>query len=212
MFDIQVDIGEGTKPPGFYIQRATGLFPAPLVQDSEDVNRVIDLFRFLGTFLAKCLQDNRLVDIPLSRPFLKLMCMGDAGSSIHPSFSPESSLRDSDAFLNETPSEASLDDLHELISDMSMDDVESKAELILGDPPKPRTPAWFAGLLTWDDFEQEDPHRAHFLRQLRVLVDRKRQIQKDKSKTEEERNNEIQNLALENPGGCGPLIKLEDLG
>ena len=95
---------------------------------------------------------------------------------------------------------------------MSMDDVESKAELILGDPPKPRTPAWFAGLLTWDDFEQEDPHRAHFLRQLRVLVDRKRQIQKDKSKTEEERNNEIQNLALENPGGCGPLIKLEDLG
>lgn len=138
--------------------------------------------------------------------------MGDAGSSIHPSFSPESSLRDSDIFVNETPSEASLDDLHELISDMSMEESESKAELILGDPPKPRTPSWFAGLLTWDDFEQVDPHRAQFLRQLRVLVDRKRQIQRDKSKTEEERNNEIQNLALENNAGCGAPIKLEDLG
>ena len=31
------------------------------------------MFHFLGILLAKVLQDSRLVDLPLSRPFLKLM-------------------------------------------------------------------------------------------------------------------------------------------
>lgn len=35
-----------------------------------------------GILLAKCLQDNRLIDMPLSRPFLKLMCMGEVGYSL----------------------------------------------------------------------------------------------------------------------------------
>ncbi|XP_071795349.1 E3 ubiquitin-protein ligase HECTD1-like isoform X3 [Asterias amurensis] len=207
----EVDIGEGVKPRGFYIQRICGLFPAPLVQDSEDINRVVQVFRFLGTFLAKCLQDNRIVDFPFSRPFLKLMCMGEAGSNIHPSFTPESSVRDSEV-SNDTQSEASLDDVHDLISELSIEEYESKSELIMGDPPKPRTPAWFAGLLTLDDLELVAPHRAHFLRQLKVLVDRKRQILKDKSKTEEERNNEIQTLILAEESSLGPPVRLEDLG
>ena len=207
----QVDIGEGVKPRGFYIQRICGLFPAPLVQDSEDIDRVIQVFRFLGTFLAKCLQDNRIVDFPFSRPFLKLMCMGEAGSNIHPSFTPESSVRDSEV-SNDTQSEASLDNVHDLISELSIEEYESKSELIMGDPPKPRTPAWFAGLLTLDDLELVAPHRAHFLRQLKVLVDRKRQILKDKSKTEEERNNEIQTLILAEESSLGPPVRLEELG
>lgn len=41
-----------------------------------------ELFRFLGCLLAKALQDGRLVDIPLSRPFVKLMCMGEVGSNL----------------------------------------------------------------------------------------------------------------------------------
>ncbi|XP_022105219.1 E3 ubiquitin-protein ligase HECTD1-like [Acanthaster planci] len=207
----EVDIGEGVKPRGFYIQRTCGLFPAPLVQDSEDIDRVIQLFRFLGIFLAKCLQDNRIVDFPFSRPFLKLMCMGEAGSSVRSSVTPESSIRDSE-MSNDTQSEASLDDIHDLISELSIDECESKAELIMGDPPKPRTPAWFAGLLILEDLEIVAPHRAHFLRQLKVLVDRKRQILKDKSKSEEERNNEIQMLTLEEESKLGPPVRLEDLG
>lgn len=68
---------ESSKPPGFYIRRRGGLFPAPLIQDSAICEKAVELFHFLGVFLAKTLQDNRLVDLPLSRPFLKLMCQGE---------------------------------------------------------------------------------------------------------------------------------------
>ena len=61
---------------------STGLFPAPLPQDSELCARVSKLFWFLGVFLAKTLQDNRLVDLPLSYPLLKLMCGGEVSSIV----------------------------------------------------------------------------------------------------------------------------------
>ncbi|KAK7886641.1 hypothetical protein WMY93_026262 [Mugilogobius chulae] len=41
-------------------------------------------------------------------------------------------------------------------------DEDSKSEFIL-DPPKPKPPAWYHGLLTWDDFQHVNPHRASFL-------------------------------------------------
>lgn len=56
------------------MQRAGGLFPAPLPKDAPDTERVAKLFYILGIFLAKSLQDSRLVDIPLSLSFLKLLC------------------------------------------------------------------------------------------------------------------------------------------
>ena len=49
------------KPPGYYVRRESGLFPAPLPQESEMCDKVAKLFYFLGVFLAKTLQDNRLV-------------------------------------------------------------------------------------------------------------------------------------------------------
>ena len=72
-FLFQVDIGHGIRPRGYYVQRAGGLFPAPLPQDAPDTERVAKLFYVLGIFLAKSLQDSRLVDIPLSLSFLKLL-------------------------------------------------------------------------------------------------------------------------------------------
>ncbi|XP_033103063.1 E3 ubiquitin-protein ligase HECTD1-like isoform X1 [Anneissia japonica] len=207
----EVDIGDGRKSPGYYIQKTSGLFPAPLIQDNEDTERVVQLFHFLGVFLAKCIQDKRRVDLPLSRPFLKLMCLGEVGSNIQ-HVCTNSSMRDSDSYSVEVMSEASLEDLNELISEISLEETESKSELILGDPPKARTPAWFAGLLTWEDFEVVDPHRARFLLQLRELVNKKRSILKDRTLSDEERNNAIQNLALESEDKSIPPIKLEDLG
>ncbi|XP_075974735.1 ubiquitin fusion-degradation 4-like isoform X4 [Anticarsia gemmatalis] len=62
------------KPPGYYVTRAGGLFPAPLPQDSPICDKVCKYFWFLGVFLAKVLQDGRLVDLPLSEPFLRIMC------------------------------------------------------------------------------------------------------------------------------------------
>lgn len=75
--------GDQVRPPGYYVTRSSGLFPAPLPQDSAACERAIRYFWFLGVFLAKVLQDNRLVDLPLSRPFLKLMCRGDITNNVN---------------------------------------------------------------------------------------------------------------------------------
>lgn len=70
----EVDLGEGARPAGYYVRRPTGLFPAPMPQQSAQCDRVCQYFWFLGVFLAKVLQDGRLVDLPLSDSFLQLLC------------------------------------------------------------------------------------------------------------------------------------------
>lgn len=64
----------GVKPPGYYIQASSGLFPAPIPEYSPELERICGHFELLGMFLAKCIQDGRRVDIPLSLSFFKLMC------------------------------------------------------------------------------------------------------------------------------------------
>ncbi|CAO1338887.1 unnamed protein product [Diamesa serratosioi] len=62
------------KPDGYYVYRPSGLFPAPLPQNTDYCDKVAEYFWFLGVFLAKVLQDGRLVDLPLSNSFLQLLC------------------------------------------------------------------------------------------------------------------------------------------
>jgi hypothetical protein len=52
-----------------------GLFPSPDTPDSDgEAGKVKSKrFRFLGRFLAKALQDGRLLDLPLSVPFCKIL-------------------------------------------------------------------------------------------------------------------------------------------
>ena len=194
---MQVDIGRGVKPPGYYVQRSCGLFPAPQPQDHADMDRVEKMFFFMGTFFAKCIQDNRLVDIPLSRPLLKLMCMGDVVDNVSQHYR-ELLTRPSEDLEDITPTE------------------ETEKELIL-DPPKYRlrsqtslssttSSPWYTGLLNQEDFDLVDPHRARFLKQLRELSSRKQAILNNMSITEEERHNRLQELTLDNPP-----VKLEDL-
>lgn len=57
----------------YYVRHAGGLFPAALPLSSAENSRVSKLFRTFGIFLAKVLQDGRLVDLPLSQPFLKMI-------------------------------------------------------------------------------------------------------------------------------------------
>ena len=81
---LQVDYGRGTKAAGYYVQYPSGLFLAPLPQtDYDRMPEVETLFRCVGTLFAKCIQDGRLVDIPLSRPLLKLMCGGDLSDAVY---------------------------------------------------------------------------------------------------------------------------------
>jgi E3 ubiquitin-protein ligase HECTD1 len=77
------DGAERQRSVGYYVTRPSGLFPAPLPQCSEACDKAVRYFWFLGVFLAKVLQDNRLVDLPLSRPFLKLMCRGDITNNVN---------------------------------------------------------------------------------------------------------------------------------
>ena len=80
--DVLAGNDSARKPAGYYVRRESGLFPAPLPQETELCERVSRLFYFLGIFLAKTLQDNRLVDLPLSTPLLKLMCQGEISSAV----------------------------------------------------------------------------------------------------------------------------------
>ncbi|KAF7704192.1 hypothetical protein HF521_021264 [Silurus meridionalis] len=202
----QVDLGSGLKPPGYYVQRSCGLFPAPFPQDSDELERIAKLFLFLGIFLAKCIQDNRLVDLPVSQPFFKLLCMGDIKSNMSKLL--YDTRLDSDHHFSYIHSEASTEEEPYLISSF---DEDSKSEFIL-DPPKPKPPAWFYGILTWEDFELVNPHRARFLKELKELAVKRRQILGNKGLSEDEKNTRLQCLMLKNPVGSGPPLCVEDLG
>ncbi|XP_068593300.1 E3 ubiquitin-protein ligase HECTD1 [Cebidichthys violaceus] len=216
----QVDLGGGLKPPGFYVQRSCGLFPAPFPQDSEELERITKLFHFLGVFLAKCIQDNRLVDLPVSQPFFKLLCMGDIKSNMSKLlYQSRGSPPGHDAdrpnplpflLLSELQSEASTEESQETYSVGSFDE-DSKSEFIM-DPPKPKPPAWYHGILTWDDFQLVNPHRARFLKEVKELAVKRRQILSSKSLCEDEKNTRLQDLMLRNPLGSGPPLSIEDLG
>ncbi len=201
---FQIDIGRGVKPAGYYVQRSCGLFPSPLPQDTSDIERVEKRFFFMGTFFAKCIQDSRLVDIPLSRPLLKLMCGGDVVDNVSQNYRE---------LLTRLPSEEfGGPDSGEVTPTEDMD-----KELIL-DPPKHKLRSqtsmtaslcaapWYAGLLNHGDFELVDPHRARFLQQLRDLAARKQAVLSNYSLTEEEKHNRVQQLTIGNPP-----VKLEDL-
>ncbi|XP_034163726.1 E3 ubiquitin-protein ligase HECTD1 isoform X6 [Pangasianodon hypophthalmus] len=202
----QVDLGGGLKPPGYYVQRSCGLFPAPFPQDSDELERIAKLFLFLGIFLAKCIQDNRLVDLPVSQPFFKLLCMGDIKSNMSKLLYETRS--DSDRRFSDIHSEASTEEEPYLMGSF---DENSKSEFIL-DPPKPKPPAWYHGILTWEDFELVNPHRARFLKEMKELAVKRRQILGNKSLSEDEKNTRLQGLMLKNPVGSGPPLSVEDLG
>jgi E3 ubiquitin-protein ligase HECTD1 len=73
---------ELVKPIGYYVRRPTGLFPAPLPQESAVCDKSAEYFWFLGVFLAKVLQDGRLVDLPLSESLLQLLCHNKSLSKV----------------------------------------------------------------------------------------------------------------------------------
>lgn len=138
--------------------------------------------------------------MPLSRPFLKLMCMGEVGHHITQQYT-ESLHR------SVTSSESYYSD-H---SDLMTSSIEDK-ELIL-DPPKLRQlegVSWFAGILTEEDFDTVDPYRSNFLKQLRELVSRKQRILRDRSLSQDQKNIRLQRLSLHGQKfeGC----RIEDLG
>ncbi|KAJ8391415.1 hypothetical protein AAFF_G00090450 [Aldrovandia affinis] len=190
------------------ISRTTSLARWIWEGESDELERLSKLFLFLGIFLAKCIQDNRLVDLPISRPFFKLLCMGDIKSNMSKLL--YQSRGEVDLHFSEIQSEASTEEGNDTYSVGSFDE-DSKSEFIL-DPPKPRPPAWYHGILTWEDFELVNPHRAKFLKEMKELAVKRRQILSNKGLSEDEKNTRLQGLVLKNPTGSGPPLSMEDLG
>eukprot|EP01119_Soliformovum_irregulare_P017715 TRINITY_DN5305_c3_g1_i1.p1 TRINITY_DN5305_c3_g1~~TRINITY_DN5305_c3_g1_i1.p1 ORF type:complete len:1262 (+),score=491.54 TRINITY_DN5305_c3_g1_i1:429-3788(+) len=55
-----------------YVYAPYGLFPRlSRSSDTQEHQKLVDMFKFLGTFVGKALLDNRLMDLPLSPAFLK---------------------------------------------------------------------------------------------------------------------------------------------
>lgn len=193
----EVDMGEGKKPPGFYVMRPTGLFPAPLPQDSELCERVSKLFWFLGVFLAKTLQDNRLVDLPLSYPFLKLLCQGEVSSFVR-----EKSLIVQQNQANED--ELMSSSMYSIVSEESEMDFANKVGA-----DKKEEQAWFASLLGLEDLAQIDSDRGEFLKHLQEMALEKQNILARLDLSEEEKQAKLESLTVQYNGH---EVGLEDLG
>lgn len=68
------------------VQSPLGLFPRPCApscdaSDGTKFSKVVEYFRLLGRVMAKALQDGRLLDVPLSTAFYKLV-LGHVSSDI----------------------------------------------------------------------------------------------------------------------------------
>ncbi|PWA58797.1 Armadillo [Artemisia annua] len=77
---LDIDPGEKKigKGVGDLVLAPLGLFPRPLSQsvdssDGSQLSKITEHFRLLGRVIAKALQDGRLLDLPLSPAFYKLM-------------------------------------------------------------------------------------------------------------------------------------------
>lgn len=60
--------------------------------------------------------------------------------------------------------------------------------------------------------EPSSSRRASFLKEVKELAVRRRQILTSKSLSEDEKNTRLQDLMLRNPLGSGPPLSVEDLG
>lgn len=212
--------GESSKPPGYYIHTAYGLFPAPLPQES--CGRVAGWFHFLGVFLAKALQDGRLVDLPLSTPFLRLLCQGPPPHHTTTSLGGGHLVAPLGTLAAANSATARERSINQVNSSMTTRDEVGGLLCRSCDSPgvQPRKssssplsqPAWFSGILTHDDFMEVNPHQARFLQQLRELSAQKQRILGDNSLSHEDRVRQLHNLAFPSHDGTGLPARIEDLG
>ncbi|XP_070495105.1 E3 ubiquitin-protein ligase Ufd4 isoform X2 [Chironomus tepperi] len=185
-------VEDDVKPIGYYVRRASGLFPAPLPQESEICDKVAEHFWFLGVFIAKVLQDGRLVDLPLSNSFLQLLCHNKSLSKVK---IPTTTKTD-DPMTSSIMSEESDRDLAETFSKYTMNEYQNDG-------------AWYEGILTHENLVEIDPIRAQFIHELSELVQQKQNIEQNDDMSAAEKLEKISQLNLHTK--TGGSISLEDL-
>lgn len=176
------------------MRRPSGLFPAPLPQDSEICEKVSKYFWFLGVFIAKVLQDGRLVDLPLSNSFLQLLC--------HSKSTPNLNVKRNTGFKVVS----SNDDI--MVSSIMSEDSEladSCSKLLDGEF---RESCWY-DVLNWEHLYEIDPIRAEFIKDLQEFASKKQSIEINTMLTPEEKITALSNLKLVTKNGSE--VALEDL-
>uniref|UniRef100_A0A1B0ANY5 E3 ubiquitin-protein ligase n=1 Tax=Glossina palpalis gambiensis TaxID=67801 RepID=A0A1B0ANY5_9MUSC len=182
---------DDAKPIGYYVnRRESGLFPAPLPQDSEVSDRASKYFWFLGVFIAKVLQDMRLVDLPLSDSFLQLLCHNKMLSS------SIGQLRAKTVGSDDLMASSIISEDSELADSCSK---------LLGRPDI----KWYDGILSYENLAEIDPIRYEFIKELQDLLSRKQALETDMSISNENRQVAIDDLKLQIKNGAE--VKLEDL-
>ena len=63
-----------------YVHSSTGLYPSPMARNAKSSQRTKtrSKFVFIRKFIAKAVLDNRMVDVPFSRPFYQWLLREDA--------------------------------------------------------------------------------------------------------------------------------------
>ncbi|CAH8834422.1 unnamed protein product [Trichobilharzia szidati] len=112
-----------------YVNTPCGLFPAPWPGDQVPES-VLHRFYILGITVAKCLQDNRRIDLPLSPPLLKLL--STYGSIVQDGDNHKSTSKKLESVV--TPENCSSKDVHQTENNVDfsiLSDVESAFQNIL---------------------------------------------------------------------------------
>ncbi|KAJ8668132.1 hypothetical protein QAD02_009795 [Eretmocerus hayati] len=183
------------RSAGYYVRRPSGLFPAPLPQNSEACDRSCRYYWFLGVFLAKVLQDNRLVDLPLSRPFLKLMCRGDITNNVNER-------------IGLTPSNATMQE--SLSSSMTSSFISDEGDQDDSEDSFTFEPApWYDGILDINDLVLVDPVRGEFLREIQNLVSKRERAISECHSSSVEDSLIGETLYISHPSGAS--VPIEDL-
>lgn len=203
--EAEVDLGKGAKPLGYYVRRESGLFPAPLPQDSEICDRVVKYFEFLGIFLAKVLQDGRIVDLPLSNAFLQLLCHN---KNLTKGAGHQQTMQ-SRARIGQMKSAEDIM-ISSIMSEESDRDVESSVMTGYGQmmdqfPER----SWYEGILGAEHLREIDSHRAEFLKELQDVIARKVAIEQMDQLSGEEKRRMVEELKLVTK--AGDEMALEDL-
>jgi len=189
------------RPVGYYVRRECGLFPAPIAQNSALCASVSKLFWFLGVFLAKTLQDNRLVDLPLSKPFLKMLCQGEISTIVK----QHANITSTQATTVAPGVEGCEDPMTS--STLSVLSEESDMDLLSA---AAGSRSWYKNMLSAEDLAEIDPARGEFLAALTDLVGQKQALMASiENETEEAKAKAVSELKLDLKGSP---VDLGDLG
>lgn len=83
---------ENDSSAGDYVFGKRGLFPAPMSAEqasSENGERILELFKVLGKFVARSMMDSRIIDVSLNPTFFRI---GDSSTTVAPSMGAISSV------------------------------------------------------------------------------------------------------------------------